>query len=277
MSAEYVRARDPIEACEARRSLGPGARFMAGGTALQLAWPDGRLHHPVVDILGIDMGPVVSLEGGRLRIAANARLEDVRLDPLVRQHAPCISACISDIASLGVRHLATFGGNIGWRAGDLMPLLLVLGASVVLAGRDPVSLAAALDLIDEELLLAVEIPLPVPGAVACEKIGRRAAFSPSVITVAAAHGSAHSEAGLRMAVGGGPVAPALLAPSLGRLLSDDADFEAAASLIAASIAAPDDEVASGLYRAQAAGRVLADFVLANRPRVRVERGQHVSV
>jgi CO/xanthine dehydrogenase FAD-binding subunit len=248
----YVTARGVEAALASMREFGSGACFIAGGTALQLAWPDGRLDRPVVDISCVDMGPVASAQAGLLRVAANARLEDVRRDPAVRVHAPILADMIAQIGALGVRHLATVGGNIAWRCGDLVPLLLVLDATLRFAGDSTRPLAAGFDWPLGDLIVSVEIPLPIPPLCLAEKIGLRAAFSPSVITVAAAHGASP-----RIAVGGGPVPPALLpTPSL------SGSFEDLAGTIAKTIVAPDDIAATGAYRAQAASRVLADFLLA---------------
>jgi nicotinate dehydrogenase large molybdopterin subunit len=275
-AAEYIVARDPADAVAARRALGPAARYIAGGTALQLAWPEGRADHALIDVAGIDMGPAVSIISGErrapaLRLAATAVLEDVRRDPAVRTHAPILATALSDIAGLGVRHLATVGGNLAWRSGDLVPLLLVLDARIVAAERGMVAVAdwIALHHGDPEngdLVLAVDIPLPVPQPVMWEKIGRRAAFSPSLITVAAAFAArdAHAADCIRMAVGGGPVPPMRLSASEARIGGARRDASELASLVAAlgaEIRAPDDPAATGAYRAGAASRVLAAFLV----------------
>jgi len=250
----YVTVHGVEAALSAQRELGPSACFIAGGTALQLAWPGGRLDRPAIDIAEADMGPVASVEARRLRLAANARLEDLRRDSVVAAHAPVIAGTIEQIGALGVRHLATVGGNIAWRAGDLVPLFLVLDASLQLASGATRPLAE-FGWPAGELIVAVEIPLPLPPRCTAEKIGLRAAFSPSVVTVAAACGAGGDVP--RIAVGGGPVSPALLpAPMLSH------SFDELATAIARTISAPDDNAATGAYRAQAAGRVLADFLMA---------------
>lgn len=254
----YVTARSIEDALAAKRELGPAACFIAGGTALQLAWPEGRLDRPSIDIATADMGPIAAVETGRLRIAANARLEDVRRDPLIARHAPILTDTIAQIGALGVRHLATIGGNVAWRSGDLVPLLFVLNATLRFARGDVRSLADFIEKPGDDLIVAVDIPLPLPPHCTAEKIGLRAAFSPSLITVAAACGPGGDPR--RLAVGGGPVTPSLLpAPS------PSGSFEQLAAAITKTITAPDDVAASGSYRSQAAGRVLADFLLAIAP------------
>ena len=256
---DYIVARDPAEAVAARRALGSAARYVGGGTALQLAWPAGRADHALIDITALDLGPAASVvPGDHLRLAATATLEAVRTDAKVRTEAPILASALAGIGGLGMRHLATVGGNLAWGAGDLVPLFLVLDARVVSAvSGDAITVADWLARGDGDLIIAIEIPLPMPRLVMWEKIGRREAFSPSLITVAAARGPDS----VRMAVGGGPVPPARLAQAP----SERDGFEALASTLAAAIRAPDDAIASAEYRARAAGRVLASFAAEAQP------------
>jgi CO/xanthine dehydrogenase FAD-binding subunit len=253
----YIVARDPAEAIAARRAFGSAARYIAGGTALQLAWPDGRADHALIDVTALDMGPAVSIVSGeRLRLAATVTLETLRRDARVKDAVPVLATALASIGALGVRHLATVGGNLAWGAGDLVPLLLVLDARVITGAADSLPVADWLGRRDDDLILAIDIPLPVPRLVMWEKIGRREAFCPSLITVA----GALAADGLRLAVGGGAVPPARLSP----VLRDEGDFERLASTLATDISAPDDSAASGRYRARAAGRVLASFAIEAR-------------
>lgn len=250
MSVRLVRPRDAAEAVAARRELGPAARYVAGGTALQLAWPEGRADHPLVDLAGLAVGPVVRTEAdGAVTLSALATLETLRRHPGVP--APIIEA-IGAMAAWGVRELATLGGNIAWRAGDLVPLFLALDATVTgVDGSRP--LAGWLAAPGEDLLLSVTLPARTPGErVLFEKVGRRAAFTPSLVTVAAVTGPA----GTRLAVGGGPV------PPMGLWLGPEADLSATA--LAGRLALPGDDFLSGPARTRLAARVLAGL-LAGTP------------
>lgn len=252
MTTAYHVATTIDDALAHKAALGPNARWLAGGTALQLGWLDATKagssaslpDHPVIDISRIDCGPLVTLQGTTLRIAATAALEAVRRAPLVIEHLPVLAKAITAIAALGVRHSATIGGNLMWGAGDLAPLCLACDARLVLADSRTLSLGAQPT---DALVVAITLPLPA-GRVIFEKIGRRAAFSPSLVTVAAL---ATSD-GVRCAIGGGAVPPQLV------ILDGPADARALES----RLTAPDDDFASGAHRVRVAAQVLAGHLAA---------------
>lgn len=171
-----------------------GGAFLAGGTALQLGWTRGHAAGALIDLAGIDFGPKVAASADGLRLSAAATLERLRGDAVLAAALPALPALVGRMAGLGVRTMATLGGNLAWRAGDLVPPLLALGAEVETPdGRLPLAawLAGA-----PTLILAVHVR---PAPLAVEKVGRREAFSPTVVTVARSGG--------RIAVGGGAVPP----------------------------------------------------------------------
>lgn len=171
-----------------------GGAYLAGGTALQLGWSGGRAPGALIDLAGIGFGPAVAASADGLRLSAAATLEGLRTDPGLAAALPPLPGLLGRMAGLGVRTMATLGGNLAWRAGDLLPPLLALGAEVETPeGRAPLAgwLAGA-----PGLILAVHVR---PGPLAVEKVGRREAFSPTVVTVAVS--------GRRIAVGGGAVPP----------------------------------------------------------------------
>jgi CO/xanthine dehydrogenase FAD-binding subunit len=200
-------------ATAAQAGAGP---FVAGSTALQLSWGDSE-PAALTDITALAEAQGVDWNGARLRIGALETLERCRTDPLILQHAPILTQACTVIAALGVRTLGTLGGNIGWRQGDTVPALLALGALVETTG----GLVPLDDLLEQDplpLMLAVHLHRPPPVAV-FEKIGHRAAFSPSAVTVA---GSLDRRRGMaRLAAGGAghaarrlPRSEALLARTL---------------------------------------------------------------
>ena len=134
--SNYILPRDFQEALALRSTLSEAA-LIAGGTAAQLGWPEGRWPGPVLDMSRI-VAPAPRIGDGVLRLSAFSRLETLRLDPVVQHACPPLAGMISQIAATAVRHLATLGGNIGWRYGDLVPLLLALDAR--LAGEQDLSL-----------------------------------------------------------------------------------------------------------------------------------------
>lgn len=99
---------------DAKRALAqPGAQVLAGGTTMtDLLKLDVLRPSLLVDILSLPDLTQVSLDHGRLRIGALARMADVARDPAVREHAPVIAASLDLAASAQIRNMATIGGNI---------------------------------------------------------------------------------------------------------------------------------------------------------------------
>lgn len=166
--------------------------YVSGGTALQLAWGVEQPPPPMM-LIDVTQGAVpagVSLrEDGHdrtLHLGAATRLEALRTHPLVREHAPLVAQALDTLGALSVRHLATLGGNIGWRWGDTLAPLLVAHAQVeVDAGGPPRPLAEVLREPVLPLLRAVRLTLGAPAAFSVfEKVGARAAFSPTRLAVA---------------------------------------------------------------------------------------------
>ncbi len=244
----------------------PASRAIAGGTLIQLGWARGETQ-PVtlVDLsrLGLDG---VTLSDGPLRIGAMTRLATIERDPLVALHLPLLVDAVRSVAAPAVRSLATIGGNVAGGTGCLWPALLALGAEIEVwtggaAERRPVLGWFALP--PGAVLTAVLVaPQPAEARAATRKIGLRAAFTPSVINVAAlvtsTEGGAISAA--RIAVGGGITAPAILSAtekwligqSLAALCWDD--FR---TIAAEEIRASGDAFRSERYRALVAANALA--------------------
>ncbi|ARN21067.1 FAD binding domain-containing protein [Piscinibacter gummiphilus] len=183
------RCTDAAGAQARRDTLGARGTFVAGGTALQLGWNGAAPDLTLVDVSALPAARGVTRHGDRLRIGAASRLESLRHDPAVRAGAPLLVSACGEIAAIGVRHLATLGGNVGWRYGDALAPLLVLDAGAELADGRVVPL---LDVFTQD-------PLPLVVALwidtrtarersVFEKAGHRAAFSPSRLTLAIVDG-----------------------------------------------------------------------------------------
>jgi len=189
------------DAVSLRRRLGVDAAYIAGGTALQLSWGVDEEERPGVSVLidllagalGSGIGESVLADGRPvLRIGAGARLEALRRDPRVRAGAPRLAQALDAIGAPGVRQLATLGGNVGWGCGDALPALLAADATVLLAEGPMQPLGQVLD---AARMRGGPVPLITdvcwPRRVAAragwsvfEKVGWRAAFSPSRLTLA---------------------------------------------------------------------------------------------
>jgi len=225
--------------------LAEGARPAAGMTALALAWHAAPPADDFCDISGIAALSGIAETAEGLRLGALTTLEEMRRAAPLRAHWPALVALLAGVGSLGVRAQATLGGNLGWTAGDLAPVLLAAGARI--EGEDG---------------LVEAVLLPRDGSrLLAEKIGHRAAFSPTLVTVAAGFRLEEGRlSGLRLAVGGGPTAPQRLPRAEAALEGANPaalDWRATGRDLAQEIAAGEDELASAAHRARVAGRALA--------------------
>jgi len=183
------RMADAVGAQARRDTLGAAGAFVAGGTALQLGWDGAAPDLTLLDVSVLPSAQGLSVRDGRLRIGAACRLESLRHDPAVRAGAPLLASACGEIAAMGVRHLATLGGNVGWRFGDTLAPLFALDAGAELADGRTVPLAEVLH--HDPLPLVVALWVDTRTAhwrSVFEKAGHRAAFSPSRLTLAIVDG-----------------------------------------------------------------------------------------
>jgi xanthine dehydrogenase small subunit len=260
----------------ALRAAHPAAWVLAGGTDLGLRFAEHREHparviclRDVAEMQGVGAGP----EGLRLGAAASYEewLRACRADPGFAPLAPFLSR----LGSRQIRALGSVGGNLGTASpiGDALPVLLALDATVELAGprgtrRLPVGTFLAgyrrNALAPDELIVAVDLPRPPPGALlAAEKLSRRYDQDISAVSLAACvelDGGVVTRA--RLAFGGMadralrvPEAEAVL---LHRPLDDAALREAGAALRLSPLS---DHRAGATYRLDAARGLLRRLAL----------------
>jgi carbon-monoxide dehydrogenase medium subunit len=246
--------RSVAEAAEAGRA---GAVFGAGLTALQLSWGADGPVGTLTDLNALPGLDHIDMHGDTLAIGALVTLERLRRHPALAARWPALAALLGQVGALGVRNLATLGGNIAWGAGDLLPALLALEARLntpdgqfAIAARPPGA-----------LILGVEIP-PAPAFLFIEKAGFRATFSPSLVTVAAAAGfdGAGRFAAVRIALGGGPNTPGRIAAAEALVAGRTPDAIGATALAAAVAetgCCASDAYATAAHRADVAARLLA--------------------
>lgn len=198
-AASLVRPADAREAQQLLDAWGAHATAIAGGTALQLAWPEGVAPPRVL----VDVSRLPQAQGlrwpdaasdGVLRIGCATTLAALARDTGLRQALPLLGQALDAIGAPGVRTLATLGGNLGWRHGDCIAALLVLDAAMVQADGTCTPLADWLAPARPPLAVAVQVP-PGPPAGWFEKVGGREAFSASRLTLAGCAGRLAAVAG----------------------------------------------------------------------------------
>jgi xanthine dehydrogenase small subunit len=226
----------------------------------------------------------LSIDSDRIEIGAALSLTEIerRLDGRV----PLLSEMLPQFASRLIRNGATLGGNLGtcWPIGDTPPVLLALGARLVLAsveGEREVELADYFTGYrtsvrqDRELIRAIRVPLPLARLTAFHKIAKRR-FD-DISSVAVAFAIDHDDAGIvqRAQIGLGGVAATPLratateAALIGRAWSRET-VTAAADILGAEGTPMSDHRASTRYRAAMLRSSLLKLH-ADNPEIAVER------
>jgi putative selenate reductase FAD-binding subunit len=254
MITDIVRPKSVAEAVRARTA--PGAAYLGGGTWLS----SGRAQHvtTLVSLEHLGLGSIRP-ESGRCVIGASATFQSLVDSPLV---PPVLRAAVRLTASRTLRNMVTMGGELGLSPDDsaVIPVLIVLGADVAVAGRKkPVSIEAFLDKGQPGLILGVSVPRQATAAV--QAVSR----------------TSHSPRLLVAAVSARAVAPALEQPRLvlsdcrglrvrlsgaerkldGAPLPPRQDIEA---LARAEFSPGSDPYASAAYKRYMAGVMIADLL-----------------
>jgi CO/xanthine dehydrogenase FAD-binding subunit len=252
---------------------GPELLVMAGGTVAMPLINEG------ISLPGRVMG---------LRRAGLDRLERVdaelhigattTLTRLVEQDdIPLLRRAASRTASWSIRNMGTVGGNLFTPppGGDVAAALLALDSRVVVTGpAGPRTLPLAdlwtgfltTSLAADELLTSIVVPL-APGRTAFVKFGRKAANTPSVVTVAV-HATMDGETvtGARIALGAAGPYPMRMTRAEAAITGsrlDDAAIAAAAAAATEDCDPITDAIASDWYRRRMVGvfmrRALAEL------------------
>jgi CO/xanthine dehydrogenase FAD-binding subunit len=114
----------------------PEATFLAGGTDLMVGINFGRERPDhVVSIRGLEELQQVSVEG-RYRVGGGASY--TRILAALGERSPALVEAARTIGSPQIRNAGTMGGNLGTcsPAGDTLPVLAALDATVVLRSRE---------------------------------------------------------------------------------------------------------------------------------------------
>lgn len=210
----YARPASLAAALDARAAH-PGWLVLAGGTDVMV--PGARPTEPagILDVFGLrDLHGVAVLDG-TVHIGACTTFAELLTSDLVVDLLPLLHEAAREVGAVQIRERGTVGGNIltSSPVGDLLPGLLALDATVRVASRARdraipyehfLTGYRQVDLAPDELLVAVQIPVPRPGVVQhWRKVATRAAQAVTKVSLAAAArvtgGRAHD---VRLAFGG---------------------------------------------------------------------------
>lgn len=165
------------EACRCLAERGEGAKLIGGGTALVVLMKQ-KVFQPqclistrrIPELQAFRFSP----EEG-LTLGGGVRHFDIESSPVVRERYPLLAAAVHKVGNIRVRQMATLGGNLSHcdYMSDPPAALIALGARVVLAstsGTREMPLEEFIlgpyttQLQPGEILAAVRVPPPVPGA-----------------------------------------------------------------------------------------------------------------
>ena len=192
----YIYAMSLDEALELVERL-DDYRLLAGGTDLIIDMKIGRAKPKnVVDISRISDLKFIKDEGDYVRIGSLVTLQELVESPIIRGKTPVLSMAANEMASWQIRNMATVGGNLcnASPAADAAPPLMVLNAKLVLASKKgereiPITQffkgPRKTELRKDELLKEIIIPYEKGSGQYYIKLGRRNAFTLSVVSVAA--------------------------------------------------------------------------------------------
>ena len=174
-------------------------RPIAGGTDLmvQLASEIGEPPARMLDIWGIDELRGIAVEADALVIGALTTYTEIRRSPLVAEFVPVLAEAAATIGAAQIQNRGTIGGNVvnASPAGDTLPVLLALGAEIVLGSARGERTVAAADFWpayrmtarrNDELVLRIRVPLVTDRQVRFRKIGTRRAQAISKVVMALA-------------------------------------------------------------------------------------------
>jgi carbon-monoxide dehydrogenase medium subunit len=131
---QFVVAGSPGEATRLKRTIGPGALYIAGGTSFV---PFVKTPVEVlIDVSKLGFSSVV-VGGGKVAIGATTRMSDLMAAEL-RQAAPVLYKATRRLGTPLVRNMATPGGNLAYAfiPSDLPVALLGAGAEIEILGEN---------------------------------------------------------------------------------------------------------------------------------------------
>ncbi|MEK4921080.1 FAD binding domain-containing protein [Cytobacillus sp. FSL R5-0569] len=196
------------------KSYDEAITFIAGGTFLQTKWEKGAtVPSKMLHLGGISEYKQIYMDTeSQIHIGSFVKLAECKNHPLIIKKLPQLSQTIEKIAAPAVRNLGTIGGNIANQVGDTIPLLLALDAEILYLNKDEkqrIDLQDWSKMTEDSIILEVIIPFDNRESyLFTKKIGRREAFSTSVVTLAGKLTIKENQlCNVRIAAGGGETQP----------------------------------------------------------------------
>jgi xanthine dehydrogenase small subunit len=175
----------------------PGWRPIAGGTDLMVQI-NGELGPPpdkVLDLWRLDELRGIAVDDEMLTLGALTTYTQIRMSDMCRTRLPALCECAATIGAAQIQNRGTIGGNVANAspAGDTLPIWLATDSQFVLASAAGDRTVAAIDFWpsyrvtarrDDELLVAIRVPIPAGRQVRFRKVGTRRAQAISKVVMA---------------------------------------------------------------------------------------------
>jgi carbon-monoxide dehydrogenase medium subunit len=275
---EYHRPSSVDEVVALMSEHGDEGRVVAGGHSL-IPMMKLRLAVPshLIDLRGLDGLKDIGEDGGAIVIGAMVTQTEILASGLLSDKCPILGEAAALIADPQVRNCGTLGGNVanGDPGNDLPAVMMVLGASYVLAGAGGERTVAAVDfchgiydtaLEPGEMLTEIRIPTPPAGhGYAYRKMKRKVGDFATAATavILKIDGGTCTRAALALSnAGPAPIVAEAAAAALTGKAIDDAAIDAAAEK-AIEIADPVADLHGPVaFRKQMAGEMTRRAVRA---------------
>ena len=247
-------------------------RPVAGGTDLlvQLTGEIGPVPERVIDLWRIGELHGIRVAGGTLELGALTTYTQILRSDDCAAHAPSLVAAAATIGAAQIQNRGTIGGNVmnASPAGDTLPVLLALDASLVVggaAGERSIPVAEfwpayrKTALRDGELLLRVRIPIDDERRQAFRKVGTRRAQAISKVVLAASWRRDPAWRDVRIAFGSvaaTPIRARAAEAALESAPATAATIDAAVEALRGELHPIDDVRSTGAYRLEVSGRIL---------------------
>ena len=247
-------------------------RPVAGGTDLlvQLTGEIGPAPERVVDLWRVEELRGIHVRDGALELGALTTYTQIRGSDACSTHAPALVAAAATIGAAQIQNRGTIGGNVmnASPAGDTLPVLLALDATLVVGGAAGERSIAAAEfwpayrktaVKDGELLLRVRIPIVEGRFQAFRKVGTRRAQAISKVVLAAAWRRDPAWRDVRIAFGSvaaTPIRARAAEAALEGAPATAATIDAAVEALRGELHPIDDVRSTGAYRLEVSGRIL---------------------
>ncbi|WP_462408670.1 FAD binding domain-containing protein [Neobacillus sp. Marseille-QA0830] len=262
-------------ALQLKQKYGSDGQFIAAGTLLQTYWEKGQ---PVPSHL-ISLEKIKELQGfvneiadgkSMVQIGALTTLSQLLQHPSLLSHLPLLVEAVKSIAAPAVRNRGTIGGNIAGSTGDTLPAFLVLDTVIAYTKGSEILRKSLWDCLQEGIFLkdSLLVSISVCGngndketSSFFKKVGRREAFTPSVVTIAGCCrlNDQKEVESIRLAVGGASVRPQRLEACEQLLIGKTISKEQLTKLqraIQEEFNAPSDDFFSERYKKTIAANLL---------------------